>query len=51
MRTWIASLGACVTLGLSAFIFVGSARTIHAQEPGTVAQAEGSTKGAEKECC
>jgi F-type H+-transporting ATPase subunit b len=49
MRTWIASLSVCVTLGLSAFIFVGGAHAIHAEQPGAVGQAEGAEKELKEE--
>jgi F-type H+-transporting ATPase subunit b len=48
MRTWIARLGMCFVLGLSALIVVAGPRAIHAEE-GPVKQAEASAHEAAEE--
>jgi len=47
MRTWIARFGVCVALGLSALIFAGPARVVHAAEP--VNQAKAAAEQASEE--
>jgi F-type H+-transporting ATPase subunit b len=47
MRTWIARFGVCVALGVSALIFAGPARVVHAAEPAN--QAESAAEQASEE--